>query len=94
MRLSNGDMKSIRRLPEKTMYVMSTRVTKSPSAADIDLLVSVAARGKEFLIGENEYLLSDDGGDWEKVEMTLEGFDGPWEPRSLSQSFWCYSTEN
>ena len=87
MRLSNGDMKSIRRLPEKTMYVMSTRVTESPSAADIDLLVSVAARGKEFLIGENEYLLSDDGGDWEKVEMTLEGFDGPWEPRSLSQSF-------
>ena len=87
MRLSNGDMKSIRRLPEKTMGVMSTRVTESPSAADIDLLVSVAARGKEFLIGENEYLLSDDGGDWEKVEMTLEGFDGPWEPRSLSQSF-------
>ena len=87
MRLSNGDMKSIRRLPEKTMSVMSTRVTESPAAADIDLLVSVAARGKEFLIGENEYLLSDDGGDWEKVEMTLPGFDGPWEPRSLSQSF-------
>ena len=52
MSLSNGDMKSIRRLPEKTMSAMSTRVTKSPSAADIDLLVSVAARGKEFLIGE------------------------------------------
>ncbi len=87
MRLSNGDMKSIRRLPEKTMSVMSTRVTESPSASDIDLLVSVAARGKEYLIGENEYLLSNDGGDWEKVAMTLPGFDGPWEPRSLSQSF-------
>ncbi len=87
MRVSNGNMKSLRRLPEKTMAVISTRVTENPSATNIDLLVATAARGDEFITGEEDFFLSDDGGEWKKIDLQLDGFEGPWRPRSLSQKF-------
>ena len=87
MELSTGDMKMLRRLPEKTQSLITSRVTSIPAKSDIDLLISVASRGEEFIVGREKYLLSDDGGDWVAVNFSLDGFYGDWKPYHLSQRY-------
>ena len=87
MELSTGDIRSVRRLPEKTQTLLGSRVESVPGRADIDLLVSVVGRGDEFIAGEDRYLLSDDGGDWTPLTFDLDGFYGDWRPIDISQRY-------
>ena len=87
MELSTGDIRSVRRLPEKTQTLLGSRVESVPKKSDIDLLVSVVGRGDEFIAGEDRYLLSDDGGDWTPLTFDLEGFYGDWRPIDISQRY-------
>ena len=87
MELSTGDIRSVRRLPEKTQTLLGSRVESVPGRADIDLLVSVVGRGDEFIAGEDRYLLSDDGGDWTPLNFDLDGFYGDWRPIDISQRY-------
>ena len=87
MELSTGDIRSVRRLPEKTQTLLGSRVESVPKKSDIDLLVSVVGRGDEFIAGEDRYLLSDDGGDWTPLTFDLDGFYGDWRPIDISQRY-------
>ena len=87
MELSTGDIRSVRRLPEKTQTLLGSRVESVPGKSDIDLLVSVVGRGDEFIAGEDRYLLSDDGGDWTPLTFDLDGFYGDWRPIDISQRY-------
>ena len=87
MELSTGDIRSVRRWPEKTQTLLGSRVESVPGRADIDLLVSVVGRGDEFIAGEDRYLLSDDGGDWTPLTFDLDGFYGDWRPIDISQRY-------
>ncbi|HAT60415.1 MAG TPA: hypothetical protein DCS60_06545 [Opitutae bacterium] len=87
MELSTGDIDVVRRLPEKTQSLLASRVTSIPAKSEIDLLISVASRGDEFIVGKSEYLLSDNGGEWTPVRLDLEGFYGEWVPVDISQRY-------
>ena len=78
MNVSSGDMKSIRRLPEKTMYVWGAQKRKMKSRGGIDLLVSVAARGKENLLEKTNIYFRMTAATGRKFKLTMDGFDGPW----------------
>ena len=74
MELSTGDIRSVRRLPEKTQTLLGSRVESVPKKSDIDLLVSVVGRGDEFIAGEDRYLLSDDGEIGRRLPLILTAF--------------------
>lgn len=83
MNVASGDTSSFRALPENTMRVWGAQKLKEIEAKNaVDLLVMTASRKND-----EAYFLSDNGGDWTPLELTMDGFSGPWLPQSLSDDY-------
>ena len=83
MNVSSGDTSSFRSLPENTMQVWGAqKLKKMKSRSEVDLLVKTASREND-----ESYLMSLKGGDWKPFKLTMDGFDGPWQPRSLTDNY-------
>jgi acylaminoacyl-peptidase len=83
MNVVSGDTSSFRALPENTMRVWGAQKLKEIEAKNsVDLLVMTASRKND-----EAYFLSDNGGDWTPLELTMDGFSGPWLPQSLSDDY-------
>ena len=83
MNVSSGDTSSFRALPENTMQIWGAqKLKKMKSRNYVDLLVMTASREND-----ESYLMSVKGGDWKPFKLTMDGFTGPWQPRSLTDDY-------